>query len=140
MAKIKTTVLKYDGTRQDPADFPKIDVIKMFFFSFLLFVSIFCPPAFLKTPLSGVFSEVATFVGPRSATQPCPHQLRRSELGQGQGPIPKPRQGQDDREEVVGLWGGGRQRFNFKLTLTGPQEESCRGANFWRTQQMIIFC
>uniref|UniRef100_A0A674P5V6 Capping protein regulator and myosin 1 linker 1 n=1 Tax=Takifugu rubripes TaxID=31033 RepID=A0A674P5V6_TAKRU len=31
VAKIKTTVLKYDGTRQDPADFPKIDVIKMFF-------------------------------------------------------------------------------------------------------------
>lgn len=31
MAKIKTTVLKYDGTRRDPADFPKIDVIKMFF-------------------------------------------------------------------------------------------------------------
>lgn len=37
VAKIKTTVLKYDGTRQDPADFPKIDVIKMF----LLFPS-FC--------------------------------------------------------------------------------------------------
>lgn len=40
MAKIKTTVLKYDGTRQDPADFPKIDVIKdVFSPSFFLFPS-----------------------------------------------------------------------------------------------------
>ncbi len=73
--------------------------------------------------LSLVFSEGGVCVRLCPATEPSPYQLWGSWFLQDEGPISKPRQGQGSAQEVIRLWGGGRQRLYFNMSETNLQQK-----------------